>query len=271
VEIHLGRVPAQVEQPEPLKFASPLVVLPELFTTRRHLATVIGYFATIGWQVYAPDLRAAAGKGPTPALERLGFGDMVELAAEALGAIGREAVVVGHGAGGLIALKLAERPEVKAAVALAPLVPGFPTSLFMRAGNLGAILRGRALKPPAGRALLSFVADADPFQRAEAARTMIRDATRTALDVARGRISFERAGAAPRLIVAGDRDVFAPFEKVHAFASALNAPIARIAGRGHWLIGGRALERAVDEAQRFLVRALGRELLLLYSEQPDED
>ena len=37
--------------------------------------------------------------------------------------------------------------------------------------------------------------------------------------------------------------------------------------RGHWLVGGRALERAINETQRFLVRALGRDLLLLYPEE----
>jgi len=36
--------------------------------------------------------------------------------------------------------------------------------------------------------------------------------------------------------------------------------------RGHWLIGGRVLERAVAEVQRFLVLSLGRDLLLLYPE-----
>ena len=47
----LGRFPTQAEVPEPLKFAWPIVVLPELFTTPRHLATMVGYFATIGWEV----------------------------------------------------------------------------------------------------------------------------------------------------------------------------------------------------------------------------
>jgi hypothetical protein len=47
-----------------------------------------------------------------------------------------------------------------------------------------------------------------------------------------------------------------------------------VRGRGHWLIGGRALERAVAEIQRFLVRNLSGDLLLLYSEpetEPNDD
>ena len=110
METHLGRFPAQAEVPEPLKFAWPIVVLPELFTTSRHLATLVGYFATIGWEVYAPDLHAVIGHGGTPPLETDRFRESwLDLAGEAVAALGREAIVVGHGIGGLVALKLAER------------------------------------------------------------------------------------------------------------------------------------------------------------------
>ena len=72
---------------------------------------------------------------------------------------------------------------------------------------------------------------------------------------------------APRLIVAGDSDPFAPLERTAEFAARIGAAVRVVRGRGHWLIGGRALERAVAEVQRFLVRNLGGDLLLLYSEQ----
>jgi hypothetical protein len=71
------------------------------------------------------------------------------------------------------------------------------------------------------------------------------------------------------MIVAGDSDIFAPLEGVQRLAIATRAEIAILKGRGHWLIGGRALERTVREIQRFLVKALGRELLLLYPEDAD--
>ena len=100
VEEQLGRFIAQVERPEPLKFAWPIVLLPEMFTTTRQLAALLGYLATIGWEVYAPDLRAMLGHGPTPPLEKFFFDDLVTLAGEALDALGREAIVLGHGVGG---------------------------------------------------------------------------------------------------------------------------------------------------------------------------
>ena len=53
MEITAGRFKLQLEQPQTVKFASPLLLLPDLFMTPRHLAVPIGYFASIGWEVYA--------------------------------------------------------------------------------------------------------------------------------------------------------------------------------------------------------------------------
>jgi pimeloyl-ACP methyl ester carboxylesterase len=262
----LGRFAAQVERPEPLKFAWPIMVLPDLFTTTQHLALLVGYFATIGWEVYAPDLSAAIGRGNLPPIEKIRFDDLLALANEARSALGREAVIVGHGIGGLVALKLAQHAGVKAAVAMAPLVPGFRSPLFMRAGNLFAIWRGLPLKPPASRVLFDLVADADPFQRAQAIKSMVPGATAAALEVARDEIELS-ASPIPRLIVAGGSDKFAPFAEVDKLASRIGARVAKLQSAGHWLIGGRALERAIGEIQRFLVRSLGQDLLLLYPEE----
>jgi pimeloyl-ACP methyl ester carboxylesterase len=268
VETNLGRFPAQTELPEPVKFAWPIIVLPELFTTVRHLAPLIGYFATIGWEVFAPDLRAVIGPEGTPAIEKLDFAKLTELASEAVAALGRDAIVVGHGIGGLVALKLAERAGIKAAVAIAPLAPGFPTPMFMNLANRIRIWRGLALNPPSRRMLFEFVADSDVHSRAQIIKALTPGATAAAIDVVQGDLGLTRADkSAPRLIVAGDSDIFAPYEKLDALARRIDAPIAKIPGRGHWLIGGRGLERTINEIQRFLVRSLGRDLLLLYPEE----
>ena len=124
MDIAIGRFTAQIERPRALKFALPIVLVPEMFTTRMHQATLIGYLANSGWQVYAPDFRAAAGRGETPAIGRLDFGGLSALVGEAIAALERDVIVMGHGIGGLTALAIAERPRVRAAIALAPLVPG---------------------------------------------------------------------------------------------------------------------------------------------------
>ena len=260
METRLGRFPAETELPDPLKFAWPIVVLPELFTTTRHLATLIGYLSSIGWEVFAPDLHAIA------AGEALDFAKLTDFAAEAVAAVGRETIVVGHGIGGLIALKLAERLPLKAAVAVAPLAPGFPTPMFMNLGNRIRTWQGRELNPPTRRMLFEFVADADPHSRAQIIKTLTPAVTAAALVVVKDKITFGTS-LVPRLIVAGESDIFAPYDKLDAFAHRLGVPIVKIRGHGHWLIGGRALERTIYEVQRFLVRSLGRDLLLLYPEE----
>ncbi|HVB80985.1 MAG TPA: alpha/beta fold hydrolase [Candidatus Binataceae bacterium] len=275
METRLGRIPAECERPEPLKFAWPLVLLPELFTTAHHLAVARGYFASMGWEVYTPDLRAAAATGMDARAPDSSAGGFDRLAAkldEVLAALGRDAIVVGHGMGGLLALWSVAHPRVRAAVALAPMLPGFRSPLVMGAANWPARLLGRALKPPRGAVLFKLLADAEPFQREALVRALVADDAGAALEVVRGGIGLDRTRldhggcAVPRLIVVGDSDPFAPLDRTSAFAAALGAAIRVVRGRGHWLIGGRALERAVAEVQRFLVRNLGGDLLLLYSE-----
>jgi pimeloyl-ACP methyl ester carboxylesterase len=267
-DVELGRIPAQRELPEPVKFAWPIMLLPEMFATRRHLALVLGYLASIGWEVFVPDLRAAYGKGSTPPLEKLRFNDLTALAGEALEGIGRYAVIFGHGVGGLVALKLSEHPRVKASVAYAPLVPGFRTPMVGGIGNRIAMMLGRPIKPPSGRILFELIADSDPFTRDGLINAMVPDSGAIATDVMTGAIEFAPSDkAAPRLVVAGDSDILAPIPETTKFAESIGAKLATIRGRGHWLIGGRALERAINETQRFLVRALGQDLLLLYPEE----
>ncbi len=268
MDIELGRFPTTCERPEPLKFAAPIFLLPELFTTPHHLAIVLGYLASIGWEVYVPDLRAAFGKNATPPLAKLQFSDLVTLAGEAIDALGRDAVVLGHGVGGLVAMKLSSHPRIRASVAYAPLIPGFRTPLISGFSNRLAMTRGREIKPPRGRILFELIADSDPFTRDGSIKAMRPDSPRVAADVINGTIDFPESGkSAPRLIVAGEQDIFAPFERTQKFADAIGAKVAKINGRGHWLLGGRALERAINETQRFLVRALGQDLLLLYPEE----
>jgi predicted alpha/beta hydrolase family esterase len=116
--------------------------------------------------------------------------------------------------------------------------------------------------------LFEFVADADVHSRTQIIKTLHEGATEVAIDVMKGNLEFATAEkAAPRLIVAGEADIFAPYEKLEQFAHRIGGPIAKISGRGHWLVGGRGLERTINEIQRFLVRSLGRDLLLLYPEE----
>lgn len=264
--VDLGRIKAQHEVPEPIKFACPVVVLPELFATIPQLAILVGYLTTIGWEVYVPDIRAAIGDASH--LVKFRFDDLIATTTEAIDAIARDVVVIGHGVGGLAALKLSEHPRVKASVAFAPLIPGFRTPLVGGLANRIATIFSRPINPPRGRMLFELVADLEPFAREALIKSMLPDSAALASDVVRGAIVLSpSAPPRPRLIVAGESDIFAPFDRQEKFAASIGASIVKITSRGHWLIGGRAIERAIHQTQRFLVRALGQDLLLLFPEE----
>ena len=259
----IGRFSSQIERPGAIKFALPIMLVPEMFSTRVHLAALIGYLANSGWEVYAPDFRAVAGRGNTPTIGRLNFSEMTALVGEAVAELGRDVIVMGHGIGGLIALAVAEHASVRAAIALAPALPGFPTPLLLRPAMLFALLTRAPLKPLRGKRLHEFLADAETFQRPGLIKGLVPDAGRIALETARRRVRIPHfAEAAPRLIIVGDADPFAPIAQVSAFAGEIGARLVTLPGRGHWIIGGRAIDRVVGEAERFLLRTLDPAMLL---------
>ncbi|HXR25308.1 MAG TPA: alpha/beta fold hydrolase [Candidatus Binataceae bacterium] len=260
----LGRLPATIARPATPKFARPLVLFPELFTTLSHLSLLAGYLVSLGWEVCAIDLHAALRTAPP------GLAGLLELAGEAITAMDREVVALGHGLGGLVALSLSARPAVAAGVALAPALPGFRSPLCMSLRNRLAARLAGVLRPPAGRTLFELIADADQFQRDTIIRTLKPASPGVGREVARGALTAPPAGVKPRLIVCGDADIFAPLDQIRGLATATGAELVTLPGRGHWLIGGRSLERAVHASQRFLVKALGRDLLLLYPENPPD-
>jgi pimeloyl-ACP methyl ester carboxylesterase len=243
---------------------------PDLFGTNKHLSLLSGYLATIGWTVYVPDIYASVVSAAAPRPPN--FANLLALTRELLQDLGGEAIVAGHGLGGLIALKTAETPHVRAGLAFAPAIPGFRTPLFAGLPNRIALWTGKPLKPPSGRILFELVADADSFQRPQLIEAMVPASGAIASDIIRGNIQFAISEVfAPRLIVVGGSDIFSPLDRVSPFATAIGAKLITLEGRGHWIIGGRALERTIAETQRFLVRSLGAQLLLLYDDRSRED
>ena len=80
------------------------------------------YFAQRGWEGHALNLRAHFWSD-TADFETLDLHTYIDDAVAGLDALGRSAVVIGHGLGGLLALKVAERREVAGLVLLSPGLP----------------------------------------------------------------------------------------------------------------------------------------------------
>lgn len=109
--------------------------LPERRSRRRPLYLIHGelggswlweryllYFAQRGWEAHALNLRGHFWSDTTD-FEEVDFHTYLDDADAGLEALGRPAVVVGHGLGALLALKLAERRPLHALVLLSPALP----------------------------------------------------------------------------------------------------------------------------------------------------
>ncbi len=83
----------------------------------------LGYFAGRGWEAHALNLRAHFWS-ETADLARLNFQSYLDDAAAGLARLRREPVLVGHGLGGLLAMRLAERGNVGGLVLISPALPG---------------------------------------------------------------------------------------------------------------------------------------------------
>lgn len=268
MDVVLGCLHAQLERPQTRKFAWPIVVIPELFTSSRHLTIMAGHLVSLGWEVY---LLNAYTELKRPSLNKhsgnVAFRDLVRGVRGALETIGSDVVAAGHGLGGLLALKIAEDTRVRAAVALAPLIPGFRSPLLL-GHHPGWFWRSEKRWLPPRRRMLELFSEAEPFQRQALIKALIPMDTSAAKQVASGAIEFAPS-ATPRMIISGQADRFAPADSAAEFAAKIDAQFMRLPARGHWLIGGRALERIIAQMQRFLVQTLGEELLLLYEREPN--
>ena len=264
MDVVLGRLHAQFERPQTRKFAWPIVILPELFTSCRHLTIMAGHLVSIGWEVYILDAYAGLNRLLTKQTGRVTFRDLVEGVTVALEAIGSDIIVAGHGFGGLIALKIAEARSARAAVAVAPLIPGVRSPLLLPEPRW--FWRSERTWLPPRRRMLELFSEAEPFQRHALIKALIPMDTSAAREIAGGDIEFAPS-ATPRIIITGETDEFAPSRNAAQFARTIDARFISLEGRGHWLIAGRALERVIAYMHRFLVQVLGEEVLLLYEKQ----
>src|SRR5689334_19426718 len=101
MDIVLGPMRATVDRPQTLKFAFPIVLLPELFSPPAHLSILAGYLLSIGWQVITIDLHAPPSD---ESRDDVSFAALMKRLETSLGAVGTGLIVIGHGFGGAAAL-----------------------------------------------------------------------------------------------------------------------------------------------------------------------
>ncbi len=220
----------------------------------------LGYFAGRGWEGHALNLRNHFWSQTADPAE-LSFATYVEDVAAAMRRIGPSAVVVGHGMGGLLALKAAERAPLGAIVLLSPEPPA----------GLRAIPKAFELHdiPEVyGKGLIGWETLPEKLQRDQ------RDLTLA--DVLRvqhllGQKPFE-AGAAkrammrgvvvdpaaladvPRLVIGAGLDRYVPEPAAEAVAQWLGAEYEPFGAHSHYglVIGEHSFGQVADAVRAFL-------------------
>jgi len=247
---------------ESARYATSLLFLPDLWAPARVWLAAATYFGHRGWEGELLELR--------------GTGDIAARTAalvEHSRRLPRAPVLVGHGAGALVALRAARACVASAVVLVAPLLPGSAgvRALTRRLDVLVSLLRGRPIPPPRAALARRIFGEVPAELDGETARAV--------LDVVRGKPAVECPLGIPTLVVAGEHDPLLRPPGGAALASALAADFVEIPGAAHWPILAPGWQRTVGEVHRWLVRRLGEALLDFYAEamaerdagEPDDD
>jgi pimeloyl-ACP methyl ester carboxylesterase len=238
---------------ESARYAASLLFLPELWTPAEVWRPVASFLGHRGWESELIHLRGA--------------GDLrsrVESVVAHARRLPRPPILIGHGAGAIVALDSARTGAASAAVLIAPLVRGSAAvgALTRRWDAIAASLLGRSIPPPRGEAARRTFGESPDGLDVETARAVF--------DVVRGRPGTFRPVDVPTLVLAGAHDPLLPPDAAAGLAATLGAEHAEIAAAAHWPILAPAWQRTADTVHRWLVRRLGEPLLELYAEMMAE-
>jgi pimeloyl-ACP methyl ester carboxylesterase len=218
---------------------------------------VLGYLAARGWEGHALNLSGHYWS-ETADFAEVNFDTYVGDALAGATAIGRPSVVVGHGLGGLLALKVAEEVPIAALVLLSPALPAAllppPPAHVVR-------LLPRQFK----RELIGWDGAIEPIQR--------QNADLSVADVARiQHLMGAESGAArrqmlegvavdrtaipqvPRLVIGGGADRLFPEKDTARLAAWLEADYRVFDDRSHYglLAGEKSSQQVVETLREFL-------------------
>ena len=215
------------------------------------------YFAQRGWEGHALNLRAHFWS-ENQDFEELDLDTYLEDSIAAAEALGRPAVVVGHGMGALLAMKLAEQRQVHGLVLLSPALPG-----PIRPDAPSHVVR---LVPPRfRRELLGWAGPADQIQRQHPDLTL-RDVMRVQhlmgaeSGAARRQmlegvpVERELLSGVPMLVVGAGVDRMFPEPESERLAEWLGAEYQPFGAHSHYglVIGEESHEQVADAIRAFL-------------------
>lgn len=173
-------------------------------------------------------------------------------------------IVIGHDAGGLVALDLASRGVVRAAIAIAPLLGG-TAALQSWLGRLAFRLRGDAAPIAPPDPAHPYLTSAPQQRRAELAGALAPEPAAVLREA--DRLSTPARPAVPALLVGPQADpVSSPF-LVEICARGIEADFLPVQG-GHWPMLEPRADDWITQVHRWIIKTVGHGLLIL---RGDED
>ena len=220
----------------------------------------LGYFAGRGWEGHALNLRNHHWSQTADPAE-LSFESFVLDVAAAIDRLGPNVVVVGHGMGGLLAVKAAERHAVSGLVLIAPELPGdvrSPTPSHEIRGVpelFGPSLIGWATLPEklqrdhrdlslADVLRIQHLMGQKPHESGRARRTMLRGV----------KVDRAKLPDVPRLVIGGGIDRVVPVADAERLATWLEAEFEPFGAHSHYglILGEEGYTQVADAIRGFL-------------------
>jgi pimeloyl-ACP methyl ester carboxylesterase len=220
----------------------------------------LAYFAGRGWEGHALNLRNHHWSQTADPAE-LSFETFVDDVGAAMDRLGPNVVAVGHGMGGLLALKAAERREIAGLILIASELPGDvrePTAphLIREVPEMfGPSLLGWATLPEklqrdhrdltlADVLRVQHLMGQKPHESGRARRTMLRGV----------RVDAAKLGDVPRLVIGGGLDQVVPLDASERLATWLDAEFEPFGAHSHYglILGEVGFSQVADSIRGFL-------------------
>ncbi len=219
---------------------APVLCLHGLFAGSWVFDRVLPLIAERGYPAAALSFRGHPPAAPLPMIGRTSIAGYCHDAFEAARELERP-IVIGHSLGGLVALLLASRNLVRAAVLVSSAPPRgisvFSRPLLLRmARYIPALLFSRPFVPTASDLDALVLNEVPAHERAAIRDRFVPDSGRAARQVALGVYDIPlRSLRAPLLIVGAEHDRFVPIGAARKMARRYDAPLHVARGHGHFL------------------------------------
>ena len=240
---------------EAARYGAAVLYLPDLWVDARAWRPWGGFLGHRGWEGWILPLRDLDA----------GIVERATAVASFIATLPAPPILLGEGAGAVVAAMVARRVAVAAAVLLAPIVPGASRvgSLLVRRDAWWPLLTGGRVPPPSGGALHAVL----PMEGkgAEAVYQLAPDSGILLLDLARDRVKLGRLDVRS-VVVAGAADALTPLAASQAFARMLGAEIEVCPGLPHALSTHPSWQTTAGWVHRWLVRGLDATKLEFYAE-----